>query len=117
MGEHEQESKVREGRKSESKVSDTMQKGQKFDSGMVGDALDPTTLLRYSLVSCAILCSDVGSINDIMFESVSIGGGDSEGKESSDNNVSESCEEQVVFLERLFPLWKTTTCQVEFRLT
>ena len=38
----------------ESKVSDTMQKGQKVDSGMVGDALDPTTLLRYSLVSCAI---------------------------------------------------------------
>ena len=74
VGEHEQESKVGdEGRKSESKVSDTMQKGQKFDSDMDSDALDPTTLLRYSLVSCAILCSDVGSINDIMFESVSIG--------------------------------------------
>ena len=37
-----------------------------------------------------------------MFESVSIGRGDSEGKESSDNNLSESCEEQVVLLERLF---------------
>ena len=72
VGEHEQESKVGDERnRSESKVSDTMQKGQKLDSDMVGDALDPTTLLRYSLVSCAILC-DVGSINDIMFESVSI---------------------------------------------
>ena len=54
-------------------MSDTMQKGQKLDSDTDSDALDPTTLLRYSLVSCAILCSDVGSINDIMFESVSIG--------------------------------------------
>ena len=103
VGEHEQESKVGDERnRSESKVSDTMQKGQKFDSGMVGDALDPTTLLRYSLVSCAILCSDVGSINDIMFESVSIRGGDSKDKESSDNDVSKRCEEQVVLLERLF---------------
>ena len=38
MGNHEQDSKVHEGRKSESKVSDTMQKGQKLDSDTDSDA-------------------------------------------------------------------------------
>ncbi len=68
------------------------------------NTLDPTTLLRYSLVSCAILCSDVGSINDIMFESINF----NDTKKNNDNaEVSKENNTQgkdIILLDRLFSI-------------
>ena len=45
----------------------TMEEDDLEGKGGVEEGMDPASMLRYSYVSCALLCSDVGSITTAMF--------------------------------------------------